>query len=379
MQPLILHIAGFAPAYGGNFIASLAVVRENCKNNGRDFALILPQEAQERPWCKDLISKGWDIHFITRKSIVGNVYQLIKICTRKKPKILHTHFTEFDIAAWLTAHIISLAQRRTIRTIWHIHSDFPIQNTFLRKLKDLIKFRAMGRSAYIIIVSNHLKNRPLAAGFNKNRIFVVANGISFDRLYNPQNKTSIFKKLGLKKDTTVLMFGWHPFIKGVDIALSAFEIVQKTRPDISLVIVGLDKTKTELARRYTKYPAWLYLIPPTQNVTEYFANANIFLSASRREGFPYSVAEAIACGCLIISSNIPALEWMKNNINCLWHEPENTHELASNILSYMALHGEDTIIKIVKPNIDFIKERYSAERYARNLVKIYNDITFKQI
>jgi len=160
-------------------------------------------------------------------------------------QLIHTHFTQFDAAAWFAARIAGLIRLRPIQVVWHVHSDFQIKDTALRRLKDFIKFRLMGRSAHIFLVSDHLKTRPLFAGFGRERLHVIPNGIDFSRLDAAKCRPESSKRMGVTKDSAVLMFGWSPYVKGVDVALAAFEIVARKRSDLMLVIVGLEQTRIQ--------------------------------------------------------------------------------------------------------------------------------------
>jgi len=39
MTPTIVHVAGFFPEYGGNFIASLTELRKSCQSQGWDLVV----------------------------------------------------------------------------------------------------------------------------------------------------------------------------------------------------------------------------------------------------------------------------------------------------------------------------------------------------
>jgi glycosyltransferase involved in cell wall biosynthesis len=238
----------------------------------------------------------------------------------------------------------------------------------------LIKFRVMGRSAYILAVSEHLKERPLNAGFDVRRIHTIKNGIDFARLDGEKSSFNPLKNLGLKKENTVLMFGWHPFVKGVDVALEAFEIVARQRNDIALVIVGREQTQAEVLEKYPQgNPSWVHLVQPIENVIDYLGNAGVFLSASRREGFPYSVFEAIVCGCMVVASDIPALQWMKGPIHNWWFQNENPNDLAKRIIECTSLK-DDERLKVVEVNAAYIRKHLSAEKWADEVIGAYGHV-----
>ena len=56
--PSIVHVASFAPEYGGNFIASIAELRRFCEGHGWSFALVL-QELREACRGVTVGEEGW--------------------------------------------------------------------------------------------------------------------------------------------------------------------------------------------------------------------------------------------------------------------------------------------------------------------------------
>jgi glycosyltransferase involved in cell wall biosynthesis len=56
-------------------------------------------------------------------------------------------------------------------------------------------------------------------------------------------------------------------------------------------------------------PAWVRIVEPREAVGDLFAAADVFLSASRDEGFPYSLGEALANGLPVVCSDIPGTQW----------------------------------------------------------------------
>ena len=62
----------------------------------------------------------------------------------------------------------------------------------------------------------------------------------------------------------------------------------------------------------------------------YYQKATFFILGSHKEGGPFSLIEAMACGCIPIVTNIPAFKAMTNNGDCgFLFSPGNFIELVS--------------------------------------------------
>ena len=108
----------------------------------------------------------------------------------------------------------------------------------------------------------------------------------------------------------MLLFGWSPHVKGVDIAIDAVAGLACQDESVVLGIVGTDDLRRYVAKRMPEgLPSWLRLLAPTDQVADLLHAASVFLSASRNEGLPYSVCEAMAAGTAVALSDIPALAW----------------------------------------------------------------------
>jgi glycosyltransferase involved in cell wall biosynthesis len=365
----VVHACGFSAEYQGNFIASLSRLRASCLRNGRGFAAVFPEAAGAREWYRRLAKDGWRVGILPERPLAVRVLGLARLLRDENATLIHTHFSEFDATAWLAVRLARLLGARPIRLIWHVHSDFQSATTPLRRLKTRIKFGWMGRSAHVLIVSEHLKTRLLASGLKERRLRVIPNGIDLGRLgvRTPRDP-------GARRENAVLMFGWHPFIKGVDVALEAFEIATRARGDLTLMVVGSDKTREAVRGRYPGAdPPWLRLLPLAEDVSAYFQRASIFLSSSRSEGFPYAPCEALASGCLLVSSDIPALSWLKGSIPCWWFRSEDPADLAARILECASLR-ENERLAAAREGSGFIRRRLPLKAWAAEILRAYRRI-----
>ena len=118
-------------------------------------------------------------------------------------------------------------------------------------------------------------------------------------------------------DTLVLLFGWTPYVKGVDVACEAVrKIVESGHADWKLgIICGREMTTDKMPDWINGHTGlsgnedWILCLPPTERIGDYLAASDLMLSASRSETFSYSVLEALWFGKRCVISDIPGTEW----------------------------------------------------------------------
>lgn len=132
--------------------------------------------------------------------------------------------------------------------------------------------------------------------------------------------------------------------KGIDILLRAFALCAVKHPDWSLVIVGEgpdrklleDLTERLEIRNRVQFKGLI------QNPEEMLAHSDLFVLASRREGFPNTLLEALAAGLPAISTscNSGPAEIIRHEIDGLLVPPENVDALAAAMDRLMSSEAE---------------------------------------
>ncbi len=134
------------------------------------------------------------------------------------------------------------------------------------------------------------------------RLCVVANGLDIDRVDRAVGNKS---ERSQNDDLTVAAIGRLIEIKNPLTVLNAFR--QGAGPNSRLVFIGegdlRDRLMTEIRARGLDRIELTGLIP-RDRVFEKLSQADVVISASRGEGLPVAVIEAMACRCPVILSDI---------------------------------------------------------------------------
>jgi glycosyltransferase involved in cell wall biosynthesis len=173
--------------------------------------------------------------------------------------------------------------------------------------------RALHRAAAIATVSEASRAAiRIAAPAAADRTFVTLSGVSPEFAPVPADK-AVLAALGLRPERPfVLTVGQYAPYKNHEGALRAFALAFAEGPDVDLVLV---QRRGRGAGRLTRLAESLgvaervHLLAPVDRpaLVQLYSLAAALLHPSLSEGFGNPLAEAMACGCPVVTSNVSAM------------------------------------------------------------------------
>lgn len=288
-------IASFYGPYYSNFVAAMISFDKKMKSEGNTVFYILPKEAENFEWMSTFKKQNSDIYFLEYKPYsFNNLLALKKIFKEENVDLIYSHMCGWDFTARFAMPKLPL--------VWHMHMNVNVKNK-VKHIKNIIKFKFIGfGKTYHIAVSE-----PVTTAINslkpRNKCITVENAIDFLRISKKSNNI-------VDSDAkNILIFGWQPIVKGLDITLDACEKLIAEGKNIKLLVSAQEKTYDYMTERYDTTPNWLELLEPTSDVSSLYNRADIMVSASRSEGFSFALAEAIYSGLITVVSDIPGTSW----------------------------------------------------------------------
>lgn len=119
--------------------------------------------------------------------------------------------------------------------------------------------------------------------------------------------------------------------KGLADFLQAAEIVYRSMPGIELLLVLKQDGEIETTVPYHKV-----LRPDTSALAQYYANSDLFVSASWFEGFGLPPLEAMTCGTPVVMTDSGGVrDYARPGENCLLVPPANPQELAKAMMDLL--------------------------------------------
>lgn len=372
-----MQVANFASPYAGNLIPSLRVLGERLASEGYRQVLALPARARQRAWLAALERDGVPVRLLPDGgSELRQAWAIAAIARRENAVALHAHFAGCQVAAWVAARLLRLRSfgRQRCEVIWHIHSSGATDRR-LARLRGWPKYFLMSGSVRAVAVSPGCLESVVQRGMARERIRVILNGIDIARATRHEHaREDVRRELGIGAEATVLLlFGYAPHIKGVDVAVRAMQSLAPKRGDLRLVVVGREATAACLREILGgRLPDAVQLVPPRECVADYYAAADAYLIPSRSEGMPYGVLESLANGLPVIGSDIPGLAWAKGAPNLFLFPTEDADALARTIVAVTGRATDEARAQREAAQ-RFVRDRYSLDRWATEMMQYYRE------
>ena len=337
--------------------------------------MVLPSAAGEREWCKTLIAEGQAVHFVSEEtSSVSLASTLARLASRENGIVLHTHFA-YGAAAWAASRLLRM-QGRNLKVVWHARSDFSGSMTLTERIKTALKYRCMGGNAHMIAASEHLRQRVIKQGFPAERIQTIPNGIDLERASAAtRSRAQVLSDLGIcAGEHLILMFGWHPTVKGVDVAIDAVQTLVNRGHPVVLGVVGTERLREFVRTRMNgQRREWLKVLSPMADVANLYQAASVFVSASRSEGMPSAVSEAMANGIPVVLSDIPGVSWAHEIPYTVFFPSGASSALAEAIQKVLAWKPAQRE-RFTLPSRHHVRTKLQIGKWAEQVMSVYEDI-----
>jgi len=229
----------------------------------------------------------------------------------------------------------------------------------------------------IISLSNELKDISIKKS-GKNNVNVIRNGVDTDRFYYIEKAASTIKQTINSKEIVILIVGSLNYGKGFDLIISALaELRYKTDLNIKLYIIGSHGPAGDNRKELHSLIQSLDIEPYVEFVGEvlnkdlvhWYNSSDLFCLASRSEGSPNVLTEALACGCPSLTTDVGSAREII----------EIKDGLGICIEKHDAILIEHAILKILNTKYDrkdnsLFYSKFNWEWCGEQVVTIYDDV-----
>jgi glycosyltransferase involved in cell wall biosynthesis len=217
-------------------------------------------------------------------SIVQAIGQLIRLCKRYKPDLIHAHMMTSAAVGYVASMITGVPLMTTV------HNSFDRHSILMR----------LGR--IVVAVSSAEKELLLKRGFKADQLVAIINGPN----QSPREQWhSGDTEPAFATPSVTMVCGLHQR-KGVHDVLVAFSRIHSDFPQWHLNIIGDGPDRATLEALAEKLGAseFTHFVGPVRAPQSLLRKSAIFVSASYAEPCGLSIAEAREAGCAIVATAV---------------------------------------------------------------------------
>ena len=194
-----------------------------------------------------------------------------------------------------------------------------------------------------IVISRWLYEQGLELGVPADEMIHLPNGIN-------HSKYRILLPIENRPPKVAMLYHQIPW-KGSENGIKALELARRQFPTIQAVLFGAFPRPESL-------PDWIdYKYDPPQEdlVGSIYNGSSICLCPSWTEGFGLPPAEAMACGCAVVSTdNGGVRDFAEHEVTALLSPPKDPEALAANVIRL--LEDDELRIRLAKAGYERIQE-----------------------
>lgn len=299
----------------------------------------------------------------TRKSF----FFIRQQCIDHRIQVIHAHLADAAILGWLVARKLNLPL-----VISHHGQDIlPTCSPFCRFVYCLLLMLAARSAAMNIAVSSSVADRVRQVlAVNGRRLRVIANGVHIPKAAEVESGV----RAG-KAGPILISVGRLVPLKRQALLISAMAGIRRRYPDARLILVGDGECMPDLRRQVADFGLddCVEFAGIVDNVGEYLARADIYLSSSESEGMPVSVLEAMAWGLPVIASDIPGHRSVIDpGKTGFLYESNDIDELVDRVIAVAT--DRDLAQAVTAGARAMVQERYSDVASERQHAALYRQI-----
>lgn len=267
------------------------------------------------------------------------IFEILKLIKKLKPDIVHLNSSKVSILGSIVAKICSLYAIYTVHG-WVFNEPMP-------KCKKLFYFLAEKLTSFLknkIVCISRL-DYDIAKSklrIKEEKLSLIYHGIRpLNFISREEARKKIKERCEMRNAKCEIIIGTIANLyktKGLEYLIEAVKILMNelraTSYELRAIIIGEGTERKNLENLIKKYNLEknIFLLGNIKNAAELLPALDIYICSSVKEGFPYSILEAMSAGLPIVSTNVGGIpEIVDDGKNGLLIEPHNPEKLAEKI------------------------------------------------
>ena len=327
---------------------------------------------------QQLQSTGVHVHALGLRGPLGIpvvVWKLICLLRSERPNIVQTWMYHADLIGGLAARLAGVKN-----VIWNIRNTLIPQGTWSRSQ---LVVRLCAKLSHwvprrIVCCAEAARSIHVVMGYAAEKMIVIPNGYDLSVFcFTPGHKQQMREQLGFSKDVIVIgTVGRFDPLKDYQNFVSAATRVGTVRPQVRFVMVGrgVDASNAQLRDwlASTGFSDRFILLGERSDVAHLMAALDIYCLASRAEGFPNVVAEAMSLQVPCVVTNVGDAALIVKDTGKVV-PPDDSTALADALIGMIDLTHEQRVI-LGKRARRVIEGSYSIEMVAQQYKNLYSSL-----
>ena len=248
---------------------------------------------------------------ITSLENVKNIFRLYRFLQQKPVTAISVHTTL--AAAVARAAVLLLPKKRRPKVFYTCHGYLFDDTDRWRKWKYLLPEKICAAATDVLLVMNQ-RDKQLAGKYHlflNKLVEIPGMGVDFSRVASTQTKQELRQQFGIADETVLFVFaGEFSARKNQQQLIKTFAEVARQMPAAKLILAGegalLDYCKQQAQQ--LRLEERVIFPGQVKNMAALYHCCDVCVSASRIEGLPFNIMEAMYCGLPCIASRIKGHE-----------------------------------------------------------------------
>lgn len=319
-------------------------------------------------------------------STASLVRQLLSVVLDWGPSVMHAHLSvAVSVARWIRL----LTGVPLVTSLHNLSYEPEILATYrfpdagrhqLARLLECVVSNAVD-DAVVAVGEAVAESARRNLGIDPAKLVVVRNPVDFGALdaQPATSRATLSERLGVPGNGPwVVMTGRVTPQKATLDAVEAFGLLMREQPDARLIVAGGLTDEVYVAQVRERVAALgleanVFLVGPRKEVAAVLRCADAYLLASRYEGLPLALVEAVGMGAPCVVSDIPSnLEIVRAGWNGAVFPVGDVGALADSLASVLA--GRQTFGAGALERMQDARERFSVGRSTEQLLEVYRRV-----
>jgi glycosyltransferase involved in cell wall biosynthesis len=300
--------------------------------------------------------------------------EIIKLIKKLKPDIIHLNSSKVSILGSLASLCVTRSKLYVIYTVhgWVFNEPLSTYKKLFYKYAE--KITALFKDKIICVSKLDYEIARNQLKISETKLILIHHGIrpiNFKSREEAQQK--LLSQLQINKNNIVIGSIANLYkTKGIEYLIRAIKLLNDRGINAVAIVIGEGDERKSLenliARNNLKNN--FILAGKIDNAAKYILAFDIYVCSSVKEGFPYSILEAMQAGLPIVATNVGGTpEMITDGENGLLVEPQNSEKLAQRIRILIENNEIKNIIsEQAKKNA---KEKFGIEKMIEKTKEIY--------